>query len=599
VLSLFKTRNKLYSHVNRVSDYLGKSIRENTTILSFDDVNKSVSILTESNHVIEADVNVNEERISLNKIKVFTVDEYYSDEKFENQINNNAVNLLSHISEKEFSKAENEFHKLIEQFDRKAQAAGSKNILERKVRSVANRNILHTEVWKKLNESKKNLIKYIKENKEAILNNEDLINTIALSRAISSAIQVPHITLESLSKRKRFSIPINYQDSIYDLICKKELIQKELLEAKKEFSSMYGSSQAMHKLSLGFNTNDEALVHLISEAIQEIPMFALTTKSQLAESIARVHSIFESAVSISDAKFSEFISRIYEAKKPFKAEILRHLNEEYGINTASLTYKPSFTDLAKANSASLEILSKVSKDEFPSLSEALNEASQEIRNKAGFSALFISDFLNEAFTKGSILNELDMGAGTPSGSSLDLDAIKAELLKIKDALLGVDSGNEDEMVDEEPEMDANPEAEPEMDEQSPSLGGEGDDDIHIDIDSHNGEEEMSPEEEYNEGEAEPEPDGDELAAMGQEEEAPPMPQEEEEEEMPPMPGPDDSFSPNGGDVASNPLAGEEEETKSEIMDILNDLEAIVSPGPKKPEPKKPGINPNQINDEEI
>ena len=603
MLDKFNKRNRMYSYVNRISDYLGKSIRENTTVFNFDDVNKVVTILTESEHIIEADVNVSDQRISLNKMKVYTVDEYFSDEKFEEEVTGNATNMLSHLSDKDYSKAENEFAKIVEQYERKAQAKTSKTILEKKIRSVANRNVLETETWNKLNEVRDNFIKFLKENKETVLENSDLLNTVVLSRAIASAIQVPQITLENLSKRKRFSIPINYNDSVYDLICQKELVQRELLEAKNDFSKMYASKETMHKLSLGFNANEDHLLELVSEAVADIPMLALTTKQQLAETIARVHSVFNSAISISETKFAEFVSRIYEAKKPYKEAVTDMLNEEYGINVASLTYRPSFENLAKANSASMEILSKLTKSELPALSECLQETSKEIRNKAGFAALYISDFLNEAFTKAKILNEMDMAEGP---QEIDLDAIRQHLIQIKQALLGNPEGEPGMEGEEgmepgmEPGMEGEEEMEPgmegEMGEVEPEIqGGPGDDDIHVDIGSHDGNPEMSPEEEYNEGEAEPEPDGDEMAVEpGMEEEIPMEGGPEEEEGMggPPMPGPEDEVAP------LDPLAGEEEETKAEIMDVLNDIEALI--GKDKKEQQMPSkINPKDVNDEEI
>lgn len=606
---IFNRRNRSYSYVNRISDYLGKSIRENTTILNFDDVNKRVSILTESEHVIEADVNFNENRVSLNKIKVFSKEDYFSDEKFEEDLSDSTLSLVSHLNQKEFSKSENQLAQIIEKFDRKANNKKAKALLERKSRSVSNRSILDTETWQKLQEGNKNFIKFLKENKEDVLDNTDLLNTVVLSRALASAIQVPQITLEELSKRKRFSIPLDYTDSIYDMICQKELVQKELLEAKNDFASMYTSRKSMHKLAIGWNANDEHLNELLFEAIQDVPMLALTTKQQLAEAVGRVYSLFQASVSVSEAKLTEFISRLYEAKKPYKEAITDTLNKDYGINVTSLTYRPSFESLAKANSASLEILSKITKQEYPSLSESLLEASKELRHKAGFSTLYISDFLNTAFTKSGILEGLDMASGP---QEVDLEAIKQHLMAIKSALLGEPSPEEEMGMEGEPGMedemgDPGLEGGPEMGEEEPVEvdTGEGDDDIHVDIDSHNGEEEeMSPEEEYNEGEAEPEPDGDEIAAMGGEPEEDlegEMYSEEEpgmEEEMPEEGGVPEM--PEEGDEMQelDPMAGEDEQIKSELMDILQDVEALI--GLDKQKQQRPvTAKPDDIRNDDI
>jgi len=243
-------------------------------------------------------------------------------------------------------------------------------------------------------------------------------------------MNVPVLTLETFAKRKRYSVPVDHKDSIYELVCQRELIQKELLEAKNTFSSIWTNSEAMRTLALGFNATDKT--ELVSDAVKDVPMFSLATKQQIASLFEKVHSIYSNAISISEAKFTEHVSKVYEAKKPYKTQVIKILNEHYGVSVQNLRHKPSFDSLSKINSSTMEILSKISKKDYPSLSEVLSEASKLLKSKTGFSALYFSDYLNEAFTKSGLLNEMPMAAGEMK--ELNLDKIKAELMRIRDAI---------------------------------------------------------------------------------------------------------------------------------------------------------------------
>lgn len=452
MLDLFKNRNLMYSNALRVTDYIGKSIRENTTIYRYNDTTNRIHILTESDHIIEGDLKFGESKITLAKIKVYSADDYLSDDKFDETISESAQSLISNIGDKMFSQAENSFDNIISLFEDKVNLKKHRNLLESKRRSVANRNVLDTEVWTKLIECRKNLVSFLKENLSTVSNNSDLVNSILLSRVVSAAINVPVLTLETFSKRKRYSIPLNHKDSIYELICQRELIQKELLEAKNTFSTIWTNSEAMRNLALGFNAKDKT--DLVSEAIKDVPMFSLATKQQIASIFEKVHTVYNNAISISEAKFNDHVSKVYETKKPYKSQVIKILNEQYGVSVQNLRHKPSFDSLSKINSSTMEILSKVAKKDYPALSEILSEASKLLKTKTGFSALYFSDYLNEAFTKSGLLSEMPVAAGEMK--ELNLDKIKAELMRIRDAI-AMSRGKS-----EQPSGEMGAEMEPEM-----------------------------------------------------------------------------------------------------------------------------------------
>lgn len=575
MLDLFKNRNLVYSNALRITDYIGKSIRENTTIYRFDDSTNKLHILTESDNIIEGDLKFGEAKITLSKIKVYPADDYLSDEKFDANISETAENLITNISDKMFSQAENSFDQIIGLFEDKVNLKKHRNLLETKKRSVSNRNIVDTEVWMKLLECKKNLVTFLKENLEDITNNSDLINSILLSRVVSSAINVPVLTLEEFSKRKRYAIPVNHKDSIYELICQRELIQKELLEAKNTFSTIWTSSEAMRNLALGFNMEDKS--DLVAEAVKDVPMFSLATKQQISSIFEKVHSVYSNAISISEAKFTEHVSKVYEAKKPYKEEVISILNEQYGVNVQNLRYKPSFDSLSKINSSTMEIMSKISKKEYPALSDSLNEASKLLKNKTGFSALYFSDYLNEVFTKSGILNEMPMAPGEMK--ELNLDKIKSELMRIRDAI-SMSRGKNTEMggeMETNPEMDSEEGYEGEKEEGGNVVDREEEELDPRDEMSDNDQQFRTPEGEVGPPKDEVEKRMDNATARNASE----LPYDETEQRQGVAPGSEEDpyagnqdteagIDPNGG------LMSGEVSAEDEILDLAREIESLLS-----------------------
>lgn len=564
---IFEKRNLAFSNASRVCDYIGKSIRENTIIYSFDDVTNHIAILTESDHIIDGTLKFNEGSISLQKIKVSPVDSYFSNDSIDSRINESSASLISNLNNCRFSQAENSFDSIVGFLTDKISMKRHRNLLETKKKSILSRNMLKTDLWASITANKQNLVDFVKENKSTILKNKDIVNSILMSRAVRAAINVPLLTLDELSKRKRFSIPANHKDSIYEMICRKELIQKELLEAKNSFSTMWTNSTAMRNLALGFNKEDKH--DLVSEAIAEVPMFTLATKQQIADIFERVLSVYSNAARVSEAKLSDHISKVYEAKKPFKTEILKILNENYGISVQNLKYRPSFDSLSKINSSTLEILGKTCKawKKNPALVNLLGEASKALKSNAGFSALYFSDLLDTVFTESGLLSEMPMGQGEMK--ELNLDKIKAELMKIRDAIAlsrgQQNAGSQEPMNSGEGEMD------PELSDEDPAVG--------------------NPEEETPGGPPSTDAEAEVDDRMAQIDEPQEDPMAGGEEDMGPAPGSEEEMSSGG-------LMAGEVSTEDEILDLAREIESLLSDEGQE-EAMEDGVEPhNEFEEEE-
>ena len=67
--------------------------------------------------------------------------------------------------------------------------------------------------------------------------------------------------------------------SIYEMICRQELVKKELLESKKNFGDSWATSPKVKALAgLIYEEDEGSIAEALSEAIDEVPYFAFVTK---------------------------------------------------------------------------------------------------------------------------------------------------------------------------------------------------------------------------------------------------------------------------------------------------------------------------------
>jgi len=136
----------------------------------------------------------------------------------------------------------------------------------------------------------------------------------------------------------------------------------------------------------------------------------------------------------------EFVSKIYEWKKPVKTELIKILDEKYGINVTNLKFVPTFNNLAKSNSVMCEVISILG-DKKGVVPDVLKTFSSFLAKKGGVEVLDVSDFLSECLKEGGVavieenmlMNYIDM-------PRLARDLMALKILIGGDAAMGGEPG---------------------------------------------------------------------------------------------------------------------------------------------------------------
>jgi len=84
--NLFEERDKTITHLVKLGDCIGRSLRENVSLFSIDSANSEVSYVTNSGMVISGKYTIGED-ISIDRIKVQDSSVFQDGEEFDNFVN--------------------------------------------------------------------------------------------------------------------------------------------------------------------------------------------------------------------------------------------------------------------------------------------------------------------------------------------------------------------------------------------------------------------------------------------------------------------------------------------------------------------------------
>ena len=560
--NIFESRNKTFLNLIKLGDYIGRSLRENLEILSVED--NFVTYLTESGYVIKGKFNNN----SLNLTDIQIQDgKLFEDKKACSLLTDKKIsNLLADILENDLSSAKNTFEGILNLWESKLKFDKVKSRLEEKAaRFDESFNIVRTPEFERLMEAKDAIVELLSSNKEYVLSPE-IRNTVKLASTISKSFSIPKLTLDNLSESTKYQIPDTISHSLYNHLCKQELVAKELVESKNSLENIWVTNEKIQKLPSFIYESDKNVMQLVAEIISEIPYFAMATKKQLTSMVEGNLDLLMDTQAITDKEVKSFVSKIYEFKKPVKEYILTVLNESYGIDIQSLTDKPTFDSLIKTEVFIFEALANICK-ENSNLQRILVEFSNSLIEKSGVESIDVADFINEIYeqcgysktlNETSLLNYLnfekvadDLGkigqvlkmiqAGAANGA---LGGISSAMGQPAEMGMGEDPG-QDEMLSKEGEYepDGGEDAGMGQNDESPV---DGEFDTEPDMDAQDAADEVNAEEEGG---------GEEMGEEGMEGEED---MEGEEEAMP---------------------EGEEEvqaQSKESLIDNMKELEELIS-----------------------
>ena len=240
----------------------------------------------------------------------------------------------------------------------------------------------------------------MKENKDEILKNKDVVDCLNISNAITKAFGSEKISYDDLSEAKKFTVDISTADkSLYEMVCQQELVRQELLESKESFSTIWITNEKIQKLASCIYSKDGSIKESMAEVIEDVPYFSFATKSDLHEIFESIYEVNSTDV-ISKKDIKEFVKKIFDWKKPVKKELVNLLDEEYGINATNIKFVPTFSNVAKTQSVLFEVLSMFMEEGV--LQDVAKNFSKTIAKKGGVEVLVSNDFISECFSEAKV-----------------------------------------------------------------------------------------------------------------------------------------------------------------------------------------------------
>ena len=466
---LFSNRNKVVADLIKLGDCIGRSIRENVFLFTVDPLEQQVSYLTESDRIITGTYN-NEGDLSINDVIISNCEDAFRGDAFEEKIDESVNDFLYNLYNDKASTAGTDFNNILNLWEERAKYDKVCIKLQEKIDKLSStEDIMGTVQFDRFTEISEGLVTFLKDNKERIQDIPEIQNAVKLSHTIANAFDLPP---QKVTELKSFTVNENTTGSIYDLICQHELVKKELLETKRNFSQVWANNTSVNDLAsylISENTDSDTLCELIAEAIKEIPYFAIASKKQLSETFERMLSL--RGISVATGDIRKFSSNIFELKKPVREEIVKMLSSSYGVQVQNLKEDFSFKSLIQTQIVIVESLAKLSPKGSVQKS-VLHEVSKMLKGKAGVESIDVSNYLHTIFTAAGYQEPITEGMGRYMNFdkvASDLDRISGMLKMImqkaqgmgQEGGMGQEPGMEGE--EEQPMDDGNYSADPEMD----------------------------------------------------------------------------------------------------------------------------------------
>lgn len=424
--NLIENRGKEFSNLLKIGDYLARSLRENVELFFVD--GNTVTYLIESGYVVTGNYKF-KPQLSLTNIEVEDASILEDRKSFEDVATKKVSALLADLIENDYQKAENAFDQILGLYETKLSYDRIKERLREKTdRFGESTKIVSTGEFQRVLELKDQLVKFLKENKE-LVNIPEVRNGMKLATVISRSFDLPKVDINSLKESKEFSLKTKSNNTLYEHLCRQELVAKELLETKQNFDKMWIDNEHITSLaSMIYESDDEAIRKQVATVVVNIPYFSLATKKQLTSLFSNSLSLSE--LKITDKDVNQFVKKVYEMKKPVREHIISVLNDKYGININTLTDIPTFSNLIKTENVILTSLGKLAPKNSV-LKKSLLELASVLKIKNGAEAIDLADFLSEVFDEAEYTDSLNE---TSLMNYLDFNRVADDLGKIGQVL---------------------------------------------------------------------------------------------------------------------------------------------------------------------
>ena len=416
---LFENRNTTVTHLLKLGDCLGRSLRENIELFSIESEDKKVAYLTETGKVISGSYSF-EGSLSLKNISVQESKIFEDNKIFDSFVDQKISSFVGNINSDSITEASESFSNVLSLWESRLKFENVKKKLHEKVDVFSeSQNILNTDEFSRFVELMPQFMTFLEESAESILSVKEVVNSTKLSNSVSKAFNFPKMSFEDIQESGEYVVSDGLNKNIYEMVCKQELIRKELLESKSEFDSVWATNAKVRNLgTLIFEDSDEVVLESLVEASIEVPYLTLCTKRQLKECITDACDILEYSPKI-EKTIAEFSSRLYEMKKPLKASLISVLNEKYGVNVTNLKDSSSFSSLAKTQVILFECLGRLAK-KGSVLKESLFDVAKILKTKNGVEVIDVNDIIVECF---NVCNLEGLTESISISDSLDFDKV--------------------------------------------------------------------------------------------------------------------------------------------------------------------------------
>ena len=416
---LFEERDKTISLLVKLGDCMGRSLRENISLFSIDSTNSIVTYLTENSKVISGTYSL-EEDITLKNIKVQDSSVFEDGAEFDSFVGDKIHSFVENIHYGEYGSADNSFSDILSLWENRIKLGSiQQKLLEKAYKLQSMEKIVETDEFQKLLEVHPQFIEFLQENFEKISSVPEVRNAVNLSNTVSNAFNFPRINYETLEEDSSYVLKDGNQNSIYEMICRQELIKKELIESKKSFDTIWASNASIKKLSSMIFESDEKIVEALSEALREVPYLALASKKSLYTTFSNCLGQ-TNGIGVADKDIQAFSSKIFETKKEVKEMFIESINEKYGVNIQNLQEVSTFKSLANTQVVIFEALSRLA-PKGSVLKQVLSEVGGILKGKSGVEVIDVNSYISELFITAGYSDLLEEGKGASKYTSTKVD----------------------------------------------------------------------------------------------------------------------------------------------------------------------------------
>ena len=453
---LFEERDKTISLLVKLGDCISRSLRENLILFSIDSNNSQVTYLSESNKVINGKYTIDSD-VKLTNIKVKDTSIFEDGEEYDSFVNDKIHTFVESIHYGEYSSADSSFDDILSLWENRLKLSSvQKRLYEKSLKLEALESIVKSEPFQKLVEVTPQLKDFLSEDKEKVSLVPEIQNAVNLSNSVSQAFNFPRLSYEDLEENKSYTLKDGVTPSIYEMICRQELVKKELVESKKNFDLVWADNASIRKLSSMIFESDEKVVEALSEALREVPYLALASKKSLFTTFSNCLTQAD-GIGVSDKDIQNFSSRIFEYKKEVKEAFINSINEKYGVNIQNLQEPASFKSLANTQVVIFESLSRLAA-KGTVLKQILSEMAQFLKGKSGVETIDVNSYLFEIFSETGYTEFLEEATANPKEKKIDFKRIAQNLGDAQEVIMSLkdktgDNPNADK--DEEYSSDEN------------------------------------------------------------------------------------------------------------------------------------------------